>query len=222
MIVGGLLAVVAALCLICFNLLQESRAANAAMDALSEIRAATDSADTRPTDETDALSSDTGMSVPPIPADTAEAVDLPETEAETELTFDPTADMPIKEIQNQAYIGVLDIPILELSVPIISEWSYARLKIAPCRYSGSVYADDMILLGHNYRRQFGALTKICVGDAVTFTDMDGNRFDYKVVMLEILDGDDVESMTSGTWDLTLFTCTVSGQTRITVRCERLG
>ena len=31
----------------------------------------------------------------------------------------------------------------------------------------------------------------------------------------------VKEMTSGDWDLTLFTCTVGGQSRVTVRCEKL-
>lgn len=30
---------------------------------------------------------------------------------------------------------------------------------------------------------------------------------------------DVDKMTSGGWSLTLFTCTVGGQSRIAVRCE---
>jgi sortase A len=36
--------------------------------------------------------------------------------------------------------------------------------------------------------------------------------------MEILSPFAVEEMTSGDWDMTLFTCTVGGQSRVTVRC----
>ena len=43
---------------------------------------------------------------------------------------------------------------------------------------------------------------------------------YTVAELETLGKYDVEEMTSGDWDLTLFTCTYGGQSRVTVRCLR--
>ena len=48
--------------------------------------------------------------------------------------------------------------------------------------------------------------------------MDGNTFYYEVMYVEILDNNAVEEMSAGQWDLTLFTCTYGGATRITVRC----
>lgn len=41
-----------------------------------------------------------------------------------------------------------------------------------------------------------------------------------MVEQEILEPDDEEAMTTGDWDLTLFTCTPGGQTRVTVRFQR--
>ena len=49
--------------------------------------------------------------------------------------------------------------------------------------------------------------------------MDGNVFRYEVVELETLMPTAIEEMTSGDWDLTLFTCTIGGGSRVTVRCE---
>ena len=51
--------------------------------------------------------------------------------------------------------------------------------------------------------------------------MDGNVFSYEVMALETLAPTAVEEMTEGDWDLTLFTCTVGGTTRLAVRCEAL-
>ncbi len=65
----------------------------------------------------------------------------------------------------------------------------------------------------------GNLGKLSQGDEITFTDIDGKVFSYEVVSLETLSPYDVEDMTDGDWDLTLFTCTVGGQSRVTVRCS---
>lgn len=134
---------------------------------------------------------------------------------------DPRFEMPTVEIDGYDYIGYLDIPSLELSLPVMSEWSYPQLKIAPCRYAGSVYLDDMILAAHNYDRHFGRLKNLEGGELVQFTDVDGNVFDFSVTELELLWPEQTEEMLSGEWDLTLFTCTLGGRQRVTVRCDRI-
>ena len=53
---------------------------------------------------------------------------------------------------------------------------------------------------------------------LSFTDVDGNMFGYEVIELETLSPFAIEEMTGGNWDLTLFTCTVGGQYRVTIRC----
>jgi len=126
-----------------------------------------------------------------------------------DYVLNPEMAMPEETIDGRNYIGVLDIPALGLSFPIISEWSYDALQIVPCRYSG-----------HNYRSHFASLSQLQPGDTVTFTDMDGNVFSYEVSSLETLSPYAVSDMTSGDWDLTLFTCTVGGQSRLAIRCDQ--
>ena len=62
-----------------------------------------------------------------------------ETEAPSipEYLLDAGREMPVQTIGGKDYIGVLTIPSLELELPVISQWDYAALKVAPCRYSGS-------------------------------------------------------------------------------------
>ena len=130
----------------------------------------------------------------------------------------PDMEMPMKEIDGETYIGVVEIPSLELSLPVMSDWSYPQLKKAPCRYVGSVYSHDVVICGHNYDRHFGRLKELVPGDEVRFTDMDGNVFRYSVCAVEQLAKTAVEEMQTGDWDLTLFTCTKGGVMRVTVRC----
>lgn len=128
-------------------------------------------------------------------------------------------EMPEVHIQGQSYIGTLEIPSLERKLGIISHWNEERLKIAPCRYTGSLYTDDLVIAGHNYHAHFGKIQQLQPGDMVFFTDTQGNKSAYTVVLQEILMPEDVEEMADGAWDLTLFTCTLGGKSRITVRCS---
>ena len=130
----------------------------------------------------------------------------------------PEMEMPVETIDGVDYVGVLRIPALALELPVINQWSYPLLKIAPCRYSGSAYQNNLVLCAHNYASHFGNLKNLHIGDAVTFTDMDGNLFSYQVAELETLPPQATEEMENGDWDLSLFTCTVGGQSRVTVRC----
>lgn len=124
------------------------------------------------------------------------------------------------EIDGYAYIGYLSIPSQDLELPVMSEWDYTRLKIAPCRYAGSAKTDNLVIAGHNYTRHFGPIRNLSRGDVVYFTDMDGMVSYYQVMEVETLSPASVEEMTSGGWDLTLFTCTYGGESRIAVRCSK--
>ena len=130
----------------------------------------------------------------------------------------PDMEMPIKEIDGKPYIGILEIPYLNLKLPVISEWSYPNLKTAPCRYEGSAYQNNLIIAAHNYQSHFGNLKSLLQEEQIIFTDMDGNVFEYRVLEMEIIEPTDIERMESGEWDLTLFTCTYGGRDRVTIRC----
>lgn len=144
-------------------------------------------------------------------------------EPEETVSTEPTAmvipEMSVVEIDGYGYIGFLGIPSLELELPVMTDWTYPQLQIAPCRYSGSIFTDDLVVMAHNYPKHFGKLRDLRAGDTITFTDMDGTTTRYQVMALDVLDAGAVEDMTSGEYDLTLFTCSYGGQSRITVRCD---
>lgn len=193
----GLLLLAAALFLAAYNRnesYQAQQQSGAVMEEMSEALAQTVPTQTIP-----------GQTEPP---------ELPE------VMEEPLREMPVRTIRGRDYIGVLTIPALELELPVLSQWDYTNLRIAPCRYEGSVYNGSLILCAHNYSSHFGRLKNLREGDTVQFTDMDDNVYTYQVVGLETLNPTDVEGMESGDWDLTLFTCTVGGQSRVTVRLER--
>ena len=137
-------------------------------------------------------------------------------------TSTPEGEMPVIEIDGYDYIGVLQIPSLDLTLPVISDWSYPALQIAPCRYEGSAYGGGMVIAGHNFDSHFGNLSRLEPGDEIRFVDLSGHTFTYAVAETEVLDATAIDQMVNGGWDLTLFTCTLSGETRFTVRCTLAG
>lgn len=201
LMITGLLLAAAALLLTAFNLYEEQRAAQQSMHALAELF-----------DEIRGH----------LPAEhISEGMEERETENMiADYLLNPGMDMPTKEADGHAYIGILAIPALELELPVMSQWSYPNLQSAPCRYTGSAYLDNMIIAAHNYACHFGRLKELAGGETVTFTDVDGNVFHYEVVLTETLMPEDLEEMESDEWDLSLFTCTIGGSYRVTVRCRR--
>lgn len=150
--------------------------------------------------------------------------EIPSTPTNNFLHVYPDREMPAEDIDGYRYIGILEIPQLNIILPVMEEWDYYRLNIAPCCYNGSFYQDNMVIAGHNYLSHFGLIRQLTIGSQVKFTDVEGNIYCYKVGWVETLQPDNIEGMISekenDQWDLTLFTCTTSGSSRFTVRCVK--
>lgn len=146
------------------------------------------------------------------PAETVPAETLPEETVPEEMT--------VVEIDGYGYIGYLSIPAVELELPVMHLWDQYRLQIAPCRQFGSVWTDNLVIAAHNYEKHFGKLKDLTEGDEVTFTDMDGNVFEYQVVRLETLEPTAVDAVQYSDCDLVMYTCTYNGERRVGVFCDR--
>ena len=131
-----------------------------------------------------------------------------------------TAELPVVEVEGYDCIGYLEIPALSLSLPVLSEWDYPRLRIAPCRQFGSPYTDDLVIAAHNYETHFGRLKELAVGERVIFTDMTGKINSYCVEKVETLQPDAVETVQESGYALVLYTCTKGGASRVAVFCSR--
>lgn len=188
----GLLLIAAALFLSAYNEMESHEARNSAQQVIAQM-------------------------CQTLPTETAAETEAP---AVPEYLLDADREMPVQTINGRDYIGVLTIPSLELELPVLSQWDYPALKVAPCRYSGSLYQDNLIICAHNYASHFGKLKNLRVGDTAIFTDMDENVVSFQLAAQETIQPEDLEAMEAGDWDLTLFTCTVGGQSRVTVRFVR--
>ncbi len=152
---------------------------------------------------------------------------LEDNEAGTSLpasTTAPTevlpAEMPTVQINGYDYIGTLSVPSLELELPVMAQWDYDRLKIAPCRQFGSSRTDDLVIAAHNYQNHFGRLKELSRGDTVVFTDMESIVNAYSVEKVETLAPTEIDAVQNSGYDLVLYTCTIGGKTRVAVFCNR--
>jgi sortase A len=159
------------------------------------------------------------MTVDPVPA----TPDTPALLPENGSTSDAPEFRPMPEIQVDgiSYVGYLSIPALNLELPVISESTEQNLEIAPCRFFGTVYQKDFVIGGHRYRRHFRKLSTLGYGERLSFTDVEGNVYIYEVAECEVLEPNQAEYLCSGDWDLSLFTCTPGGMTRVVLRCLRV-
>ena len=175
----------------------------------------------RESDRAGAESEEMVVRMESLTADLPERLETEKKELVPEYKKNPEMEMPTVEVNGQECVGMIEIPALGLKLPVISEWSDAKLKKAPCRYSGSAYLKNMIIAGHNYRTHFSGIKRLNPGDSIVFTDADGNIFSYEVAEIETVGGYDIEKMEAGDWDLTLFTCTNKGKARAAVRCREI-
>lgn len=142
---------------------------------------------------------------------------------ETEgFSYAEEAPAPLEkmEIDGVSYDGYLSIPALSLKLPIAEKWNEEQLKVSPCTYSGHTAETGWVIAGHNYKRHFGNLKKLQIGDEIDFIAPNKEVYVYEVQEKEILDPYAVVEMTESDYPLTLYTCTYGGRERYTIRCSR--
>lgn len=199
-IVLGSAFILAALCLCIYNISEDRAAEKHSRASLSELRALI-------------------PKNPPVQASTdagAEYDLFAEYEEPTE------AGMPTIVIDNTGYCGYIRISELGLELPVINDFSYDALNTAPCRYSGCAESKDLIIAAHNFSSHFGKLSSLSYNSEIVFTDCSGKTYTYSIISIEEINGSNTEEMLSKNdipWDMTLFTCTLSGKSRITVRAR---
>lgn len=203
--VAGLLLITAALLLTCYNIWDGKRAQKAAEHVLTELKDRIVQENERQKNEKNIFQRQEHLS-------------------ENDMNQVPggNREMATVVIEGNEYIGVLDIPSLGISLPVMSDWSYSKLKISPCVFLGSYYSDNLVIAGHNYLTHFSTIRWVEKDADVYLTTADCQEYHYTVINVEKLMPDEIEKLdTSKEWDLTLFTCYKGGGTRCAVRCRRL-
>lgn len=189
----GAVLILSALLLLIYNRCEDVRAGQEAESLLASVEAA-------------------------ISAQEMAAPNKPESTEALSPPLDP--EMPVVTLGGYEYVGYVEIPTLGLKLPVMAEWDYTRLQIAPCRQFGSSRTDNLVIAAHNYDTHFGKLRELSEGETVLFTDMEGIVSTYCIEKLETLSPDAVDTVLNSGYDLVLYTCTKGGRTRVIVFCDR--
>ena len=144
--------------------------------------------------------------------------------AAVETRIAAPADLPAPEVTGDPWagyevIGVVGLPDLGLSLPVLADYTQDLLAVAPCRYTDDLALEpgQLVVAGHNYRTHFGRLGELASGSRITWQNLDGVTYTYTVTEVTEIDAGDREALEQGDWDLTLFTCDVTRTRRILVR-----
>ena len=125
--------------------------------------------------------------------------------------------MPILSIDGTDFVGILEMPRYESTLPVRSDWGH--LTKYPCRFSGSIY-DRTIQIGTTSQKgQYDFYREISVGDTVIFTDVEGNRYTYTVTNLQYERHADQTTLNRKESALTLFIKNVYDFEYLIVFCD---
>lgn len=123
-------------------------------------------------------------------------------------------------LENQDWVGILEIPSLNLRLPVATQRNPTYTHAAPHVYSGSPYKKTFIIGAENYQSQFFHLTSLTDNAQIIFTDLLGQTFTYRVKGIGDIptNADHLLRAKTEPWDLTLYTDSLSTYQRIIVRC----
>lgn len=111
-------------------------------------------------------------------------------------------------------VGIISIPSIKISYPILSETSDDLLKISVCKFMGPEpnSIGNLCIAGHNFTntRAFSQLNKVKNGDIIEITDLSGKKIEYKIYDNFVVSPTDLSctsQRTNGKREVTLITCT---------------
>ena len=134
-----------------------------------------------------------------------------------EISSNP--NMPILEINDIDYVALIEIPSLNLSLPVSDVWNSQKLYNSPARFYGSCYDHSLVIGGADNSYQFSFCDKIDNGTVIIVTDMTGTQFSYTVSRVDRSKSAESNWLICRDYDLTLFCRDTLSMEYVAVRCS---
>ena len=115
------------------------------------------------------------------------------------------------------FVGILEMPGYGLSLPVCEDWGETAKY--SCRFSGSIYDRSIQIGATTQKGQLDFYRDLSVGDAVYFTDMEGNRFSYEITDIRYQRHADQAALQQKNADLTLFIQNIYAMEYIILFCN---
>jgi len=123
-------------------------------------------------------------------------------------------------------IAIIEIPSIDVNLPILDHETEELLKISPCYFWGADpnQVGNFCVVGHNYRNKkfFSKVIYLEKDDEIMVTDLTGKKLTYIVYDKYVVEPDNVEStsqLTNGLKEVTLITCTNDSSKRVIVKAR---
>lgn len=129
-------------------------------------------------------------------------------------------DMPVLSLQGQDYIALLEVPALDVKLPVRSTWSSRGAQRCPSRFSGTVYDGTLVIGGSSQPGHLDFIAQLMLGDTITVTAMDGSQFRYRVTQITRVRSTPADLLMEEGWDLTLFARDSGTLDYILIRCQQ--
>lgn len=122
-------------------------------------------------------------------------------------------------------IGLIDIPKINISYPIISNINENLLKISVCRFAGPLpnRIGNLCIAGHNYHNtlMFSNLEELNIGDLIYISDLNNTRLKYIIYNKFIVNEKNLNcTINSDNVEITLITCnTINNKERLIIKAK---
>lgn len=129
-------------------------------------------------------------------------------------------------INNNAIIGIINIPKLALEYPILDRTTKEKMKTSITRFSGGNVNEigNLALAGHNNydNTMFGRNDELIIGDKIYLTDLQKNTVEYTINSIFTTNPNDVSILNTqdkNIKEITLITCKDGRKSRLIIKAE---
>lgn len=134
--------------------------------------------------------------------------------------------LPELEFKGYKVEGIIEIPKINIKYPIIDHTNEETMKVSITKFWGPQANEigNYTVAGHNNKdgTMFGKTKYLQIGDKIRLTNLRNETIEYEIFKIYSIEPDDVgcvESVQSGTREITLITCTNGHKNRLVTKAR---
>ena len=136
--------------------------------------------------------------------------------------------LPELEFKGYKVEGIIEIPKINIKYPIIDHTNEETMKVSITKFWGPQANEigNYTVAGHNNKdgTMFGKTKYLQIGDKIRLTNLRNETIEYEIFKIYSIEPDDVgcvESVQSGTREITLITCTNGHKNRLVTKARQV-
>ena len=127
--------------------------------------------------------------------------------------------MSVLSVDGTDFVGIVELPRYGSVLPVCADWG--KTSKYPCRFSGSIYDGTMQIGATTQKGQYDFYRDLSVGDTVSYTDVEGNRYTFVITSLRYEKHADQAALQHEEAPLTLFIKNIYSFEYLIIFCDVL-